>query len=62
MNVNLVLLHYIIVMLTFIPLEFTVLQKIESSGLDGGGTLPGYCRIQIPHGKFHITFFVELEV
>jgi len=30
-------------MLTFIPWVLLVLQKIESSGLDGGGTLPGLC-------------------
>ena len=32
-----------IVMLTFIPKELLVLQKKESSGLEGGGTLPGLC-------------------
>ena len=31
-------------MLTFIPWDLLVLQIIESSGLDGGGTLPGLCR------------------
>jgi len=31
-------------MLTFIPWVLLVLQKIESSGLDGGGTLPGVCQ------------------
>jgi len=30
-------------MLTFILWVSLVLQKIESSGLDSGGTLPGYC-------------------
>jgi len=32
------------VMFTFIPWILLVLQKIESSDLDGGGTLPGLCR------------------
>ena len=30
-------------MLTFIPQDLLVLQKIESTGLDGGGTFPGLC-------------------
>ena len=32
-------------MLTFIPLVLLVLQKKESSDLDGDGTLPGLCLI-----------------
>jgi len=49
-------------MLTFILYEFTVLQKIESSGLDGGGTLPGYCPslIHVRHTRYNILSFVPI--
>jgi len=30
-------------MLTFIPSDLLVLQKIEPFGIDGDGTLPGLC-------------------
>jgi len=41
-----------IVLLTFIPWVLLVLQKTESSDLDGGGTLPGLC-LDILVGNFN---------
>jgi len=41
-------------MLTFIPWVLLVLQKIESSDLDCGGTLPGLCQKLL---KNHTVFY-----
>jgi len=44
-------------MLTFIPWVSLVLPKIESSGLDGGGT--GYCRDFFQHLCLAILIMID---
>jgi len=62
MDTNLVLLHWLYCYVNIHSYDLIVLQKIESSGFGGGGTLPGLCQNYMRSRNNKINYISTLKI